>query len=92
MVGRFEEISRETSKAKQRLTQRVPTKWDSAAPMANISQSVASSFFLLSSRVPPAHQLVMQAVSLPNAKRDTYEIKRYKKKRIHQKSFAWTRA
>jgi hypothetical protein len=29
MVGRFEEISRETEKAKQRLTQRAPDGWES---------------------------------------------------------------
>ena len=48
MVGRFEEISRESKKAKPRLTKRAPDKWESAR-FTDIF--LASSFFYISNIV-----------------------------------------
>jgi hypothetical protein len=59
MVGRFEEISRETEKAKQRLTQRAPDGWESARFQAGFWLQVGSVKVALS---PPAHPRVTLTV------------------------------
>jgi len=59
MVGRFNEISRESAKAKQRLTKRAPDVWDSAAFS---SIFLAWSFSCSQTESTPTHTQVAQTV------------------------------